>query len=210
MASRFGIPLASREIAVDEDGVIHRHPVDTLGDGTLKYQHFEVENEGGDTCYFKHGDATLTVANVALPVTLLAYFTPTNAADVTTYRATLAAANFDYISSGGDGDADILAGMLAVIDADPLYNAEIEGTRLAVRSVDDTPFTAAQSTPVGAGTLTLAEPVKGAENAIANGSINDEWTEGEPRTAFVCAATQSTTLIIRYFGRKSHAPKPSR
>lgn len=209
MASNYsGVTRAGKTYDVDEDGVVIRHLQHETGKGAKRYQHFTIENEGGSPVFFENGE-DVSPDDVSLPATDLAYVTVSNNADATTYRIAInGAVNLDYVSDAGDGDADIIAGLQAVADASALIDAEVEGTRLAIRPQadsegDETPFTIAVSIQAGGGSITHTEPGKSHSDALSNGQISQEWTQGFARTALKCESGLSTKVRVRYASRKA-------
>jgi len=201
-SSAYSDPVLVRRVAVTDAGVIVEHPIKVATDGTPVRQHFTALNRGGDDVFYGHGTAALAVADVTLWTPLQAVISPTNAADVTIYRATIGGTNFDYTSDAGDDDADIATGLAALIDANASYTAEVVGDTCVARSATQTPFSVATSIQGGgggAGTIAHAIPEYGADNVLMSGRESDEWTNKQPRMALVCESGGTATVYLRYF-----------
>lgn len=83
--------------------------------------------------------------------------------DTATYTVTLGGVAFAYVAQAGDLEADILAGLQAVIDASPNYTAVVSGSTILINGVAAPTYTVA----VGAtGTGALAETHDGSSVTV--------------------------------------------
>lgn len=79
--------------------------------------------------------------------------------DTATYTITLNGTDFDYPAVGGDLEADILAGLQAVVDASGSYTAAVVSSTLEI-TLDDAPERnfSAEVSATGTGALSLTAP----------------------------------------------------
>lgn len=128
--------------------------------------------------------------------------------DASTYRVTVDGNDFDYVAQGGDGEAEILAGIAAAVDGQALapdtLSAVVEGSLVRVRRLDSLGNlerfpTISVSVPAGTGVLAIVIRARRGDKTILNSFPEDIGTRGKAFIIFRCEPTETVILTLSDF-----------